>query len=269
MRFDLLIKGGQVVDPGGGQSGLLDIGVQGTRIAAVDREIPASSAFQVIDAKEQIVTPGLVDLHAHVFHGVTYWGVRPDPIAARTGVTTWVDAGSAGAMTIGGFREFIVRPALVRVYAFLNISYIGLVGPDYELMNPAYADAELFERVANLNRDLVVGVKVRMMSSTVGENGVEPLARARRAADHCELPLMMHIGYAPPEIDDCLPYLRGGDILTHCFTGFSMRILDDHGRLRASAKKALDAGVILDLGHGSRSLLVRSRGGARRPGPQA
>jgi dihydroorotase len=251
VRFDLLIKGGEVVDPGGGYGGVLDVAVKRNRIAAVDRDIPAESAFRVIDATGQIVTPGLIDLHAHVFHGVTYWGVRPDPVASRTGVTTWIDAGSAGAMTIQGLRDFVVTPSSVRIYAFMNISYIGLVGPDHELMNLAYCDVDVFREVLAFHRDLVIGVKVRMMSSTVGENGVEPLARARQAADECELPLMMHIGYAPPEIDDCLPFLKAGDMLTHCYTGFSMRILDEHGQLRDSAKRALDAGVILDLGHGT------------------
>ncbi|MGH7265346.1 MAG: amidohydrolase family protein [Candidatus Rokuibacteriota bacterium] len=122
MRFDLLVKGGEVLDPGGGYRGRMDIGISRDRIAAVDREIPAEAALRVIDATGQLVTPGLIDLHTHVFHGVTYFGVRADPVASRTGVTTWIDAGSAGAMTIQGFRDFVVRPAAVRVFALLNIS---------------------------------------------------------------------------------------------------------------------------------------------------
>lgn len=254
MRFDLLIKGGDVLDPGGGRRGKLDVAVKRNRIAAVDTAIPAESAFTVIDAANQIVTPGLIDLHSHVYHGVTYWGVRADPIAASTGVTTWLDVGSAGAMTIEGFREFIVNPASVRIYALLNISFLGLVGPDYELTNIDFCDLEIFRRMADLNRDLVLGVKVRMGASTVGPTGLEPLRRARQAADECEFPMMVHIAFAPPEIDEILPLLREGDILTHCFTGFSMKIVDEHGRLRRSAKEAWDRGVIMDIGHGAGSL---------------
>lgn len=190
MQFDLLVKGGEVVDPGSGLRGSYDVAVKRNRIAAVDRDIPADAAVKVIDATDKIVTPGLVDLHTHVFHGCTYWGVRPDPVASRSGVTTWIDAGSAGAMTLEGFREYIVKPAQVRIYALLNISYIGLVGPDHELMNLNYADVDVFKAIYNLNRDLVLGLKVRMMSSTVGEYGIQPLERARRAADECAVPMM-------------------------------------------------------------------------------
>ena len=251
MQFDLLVKGGEVVDPGSGRRGALDVAVRRDRIAAVDRDIPAGAAARVIDAKGKIVTPGLVDLHSHVFHGCSYWGVRPDPVASRSGVTTWIDAGSAGAMTLDGFREYIVKPARARIYALLNISYIGLVGPDHELMNLNYCDVDVFRRLYDLNRDLVVGVKVRMMSSTVGEQGVKPLERARRAADECAVPMMMHIGYAPPSIDECLPFLKKGDILTHCFTGFDMRILAENGKLRDSARDAWERGVVMDIGHGT------------------
>src|SRR5262249_4863392 len=104
MRFDVLIRGGEVVDPGGGDEGRLDVAISRGRIAAVDREIPADAAFRVVDATGQIVTPGLVDLHAHVFHKVTYWGIDPDPVASASGVTTWNDAGSAGALTLPGLR---------------------------------------------------------------------------------------------------------------------------------------------------------------------
>src|SRR2546430_1731762 len=251
MQFDLLVKGGEVVDPGSGRRGALDVAVSRNRIAAVDPNIPASAAARVIDAAGKIVTPGLVDLHSHVFHGCSYWGVRPDPVASRSGVTTWVDAGSAGAMTLDGFREYIVKPARARIYALLNISYIGLVGPDHELMNLNYCDIDVFKRIYDLNRDLVLGVKVRMMSSTVGEQGVKPLERARRAADECAVPMMMHIGYAPPSIDECLPFLKKGDILTHCFTGFDMRILAENGKLRDSARDAWERGVVMDIGHGT------------------
>ena len=146
MRFDVLIRGGEVVDPGGGKEGRLDVAIERDRIAAVDQDISPESAFHVVDASGQIVTPGLVDLHTHVFHKITYWGIDPDPVASRTGVTTWNDAGSAGALTLPGLRDYVVRPARVGITAFLNISSIGLVCDDYECANPHYLDVDLFRR---------------------------------------------------------------------------------------------------------------------------
>jgi dihydroorotase len=251
MRFDLVIKGGEVVDPGAGYSGRLDVAVTRDRIAAVDRDIPAESAFRVVDATGQVVTPGLVDLHTHVYAGSTYWGVQADPVAARTGVTTWADAGSAGAMTIPGFREYIVRPARVRVYAFLNISYAGLAAPNHELAILDYCDIALCERLANLNRDFVRGVKVRMGAPTVGANGLEPMRRARQAADALALPLMVHIGSGPPTVDEVLALMRPGDLLTHSLTAATMRVIDADGRVLDSARRAFDAGVRIDIGHGA------------------
>ncbi len=253
MRFDLLIRGGAVVDPGGGREGSLDVAVTRGRIAAVDAGIPAEAAFEVIDASGQLVTPGLVDLHTHVFNRLTYWGIDPDPIASRSGVTTWNDAGSAGALNLAGLREFIVKGARVRITAFLNIANIGLVGVNHECATLAYLDVDLFQRVANRNRDLVHGVKVRMGTPTVGANGLEPLRRARRAAEECDLPLMVHIANGPPAVEDVLELMRPGDILTHCFNGSTMKIVDDNGQIHDVARRAWDAGVIMDIGHGTGS----------------
>jgi dihydroorotase len=254
VRFDLLIRGGEVVDPGGPNEGRLDVAVTRGRIAAVSSDIPPESAFLVIDAGGQIVTPGLVDLHTHVFHKVTYWGIDPDPVASRTGVTTWNDAGSAGALTLPGFREFVVRPARVGITAFLNISSIGLVCDDYECANPHYLDVDLFRRLVSNNSDLVLGVKVRMgnVAPFAGDE-LEPLRRARRAADECELPLMVHIAFGPPAIEQVLPFLKPNDVLTHCCTGHSMRIVNADGRLLEAAKRAWESGVVMDVGHGTGS----------------
>jgi dihydroorotase len=145
MRFDLLIKGGEIVDPGTGYFGPGDVAVQRDRVAAVERQIPADSAFRTIDASGLLVTPGLIDMHTHVWHGAGYYGIDADPIGAASGVTSWVDAGSAGAFTLEGLRRYIIEPSKVRVAAFLNISCIGLVAWDYELTNSELADVGLFE----------------------------------------------------------------------------------------------------------------------------
>jgi len=252
MKFDLLIKGGEVVDPGG-QSGRLDVAIKRNRIAAVDRDIPAESAARVIDASGQYVTPGLIDLHTHVYHHVTFWGIDPDPVAARSGVTTWLDVGSAGAFNWSGFREFIVKPSDVRIYGLLNISSIGLTAATGELANLDYCDVDLCCKLIELHRDLILGVKVRIDSNTVRGNGIEPLHRARAAAERCDLPMMVHIGSSPPAVADVLALMRPGDILTHCFTGNSMRIIDERGQLLDDAKRAWESGIIMDIGHGAGS----------------
>lgn len=251
MRYDTLVKGGQLLDPAAGRNGRFDIALAGGRVAAVDSGIPADAAYRVIDATGRYVTPGLIDFHSHVFHQFTYWGVDPDTIGPRSGVTTWVDAGSAGAITLPGFRRYIAEPAASGVRAFLNISYIGLIGPEYELRSMEYCDVDLFERIYTLHSDMIVGVKVRSSSPTVGDNGVEPLRQARRAAERCELPVMVHIADAPPAIEDVLALMAPGDIITHCFSGATMKLVDDDGNVKEAARRAVDSGVILDVGHGA------------------
>jgi dihydroorotase len=258
MRFDLLIKGGEIIDPATGYFGPGDVAVHRDRIAAVERDIPATSAFYVIDATGLLVTPGLIDLHAHVYHGAGYYGIDADPIGALSGVTSWVDAGSAGAFTIEGLRRTIIERAKVRIAAFLNISCIGLVAWDYELTQIELADVALFEMVANQHRDILCGVKVRMGATTVGNNGIEPVRRAVQAAERCDMPIMVHIANPPPGIEEFLPLLRAGDIITHCFTGLPMKLFDDDGRLLDVSRKAIDAGVILDIGHGAGSFAFRT-----------
>src|SRR5690349_14057225 len=141
--YDLLIQGGTVIDPATGTRGQLDVAVANGVIAAVEPGIPATSAARIVDASGQYVTPGLIDLHTHVYWGATYWGIEADPVAARTGVTTWLDVGSAGSYNFPGFREYIAGRNRVRTYALLNLSSIGLVAPSWELANPDYWDVDL------------------------------------------------------------------------------------------------------------------------------
>jgi dihydroorotase len=256
--FDLLVKNGRVVDPSQGLDRAADVAVAAGRIAAIDPEIPSDAAYRTLDASGLVVCPGLIDFHTHVFHDFTYWGIEPDSIGARSGVTTWVDAGSAGAITFPGFRRFIADDKTVRVRAFLNIAYIGLIAPDFELRSMEYCDVDLFERIYRRHGDVIVGIKVRMGTPTVGENGVEPLRRARQAAERCGLPIMVHIADAPPGIDEILELLLPGDIITHCFSGATMKLVDDDGHVLAHARRAVEMGVILDLGHGAGGMTFAS-----------
>lgn len=253
MQFDLLIQGGDVIDPGGGQRGRLDVGIAGGRIAAVAPALPADGAGEVVDAAGQLVTPGLVDLHTHAYWGATYWGIEPDPVAARTGVTTWLDVGTSGAYSFPGFRRWIAEPAKARIYALLNLSAIGLIAPTYEFANLDYCDVDLAEQVIDANRDIILGIKARIDRNTTRGTGIEPLRRARELADRVALPLMVHIGAGPPALAEIIALMRPGDILTHCFTGQTNRVIDDAGQVIPNVKELWDRGLVLDIGHGTGS----------------
>ncbi|GLY07459.1 amidohydrolase/deacetylase family metallohydrolase [Actinoplanes sp. NBRC 101535] len=230
MTWDLLLTGG---DPH-------DIAVHNGRIAAVGSDLPRD-ARQVLDVSGRLITPGLIDLHTHV--GPGYWGIDPDPVAWYSGVTTWVDAGSAGAYTAAGLRR-VVAAATVRVRALLNISAVGLAGRTGESRDLANCDVPLAVDTIQANRDLFHGIKVRIDRETVGDNGVEPLRRGLAAAAACDVPVMVHIGTAPPSLDEVLDLLRPGDIVTHCASGIAAPL----GR---AVREAAARGVLLDLGHGS------------------
>lgn len=251
--YDLLLKGGTVVDPSQELNRRRDLAIAGGKVAAIEADIPTSQAARVLDVSGLIVTPGLVDLHAHAYWGSTYWGVDVDPIAARTGVITHVDAGSAGAYNWPGFRRFHVERVESRLLAYLNISSIGLTHQTYEHANLIYDDVELAVQTAAKNRDVVVGIKVRLDGNTTGHNGIVPMDRAREAGDALGLPLMVHIGTSPPLLAEIIRRMRPGDVLTHCFTGQPNRIIESDDKIRDDVKRAWDNGIILDVGHGGGS----------------
>ncbi|MUL42881.1 amidohydrolase/deacetylase family metallohydrolase [Streptomonospora sp. PA3] len=256
--WDLLVRGGRVVDPASGLDAVADVAVRDGRIAEVRPHergagLAAEDAAEVADAAGRLVTPGLVDLHTHVWHGATYWGLDPDPIAWRTGVTTWVDAGSAGAYSMDGLRRFAAELARVRVHALINVSALGLVAETGEHHNLDNLDVDTAVAVAARHGGFVRGVKARIDARTVGRHGLEPLRRAAALARRLDRPLMVHVGYGPPTIADIAPLLAEGDILTHCASGCPTDLVAD-GRLTAPARRALDAGAVFDLGHGSGAL---------------
>jgi len=251
--YDTVIAGGQVVDPGSGLEGHLDVAIRDGRVVDVAPNLDRSQAGEVIDASGAIVTPGLIDLHTHVYWGATYWGIEADPVAARTGVTTWLDVGTSGAYSWPAFRRFLIEPSKSRIFALLNLSSIGLIAPTWELSNLDYCNVDLAESIIDANRDLILGVKARIDSNTTRGTGIRPLELARDLADRVGLPLMVHIGYGPPTLDEVSPLLRPGDILTHCFTGGDMKIIDDNGVPNPTIMALHDQGLILDIGHGAGS----------------
>jgi dihydroorotase len=251
--YDLVIAGGHVIDPANGVDRVTSVAVRDGTVAAVGDDIDAAGAARHIDASGQYVTPGLVDLHTHVYWGVTYWGIEADPVAARTGVTTWLDVGSAGGYTFPGFREYVAAPSRVHVYALLNLSSIGLVAPTWELSNPDYLDVDLAAGIVERNRDLILGIKARIDSKTTRGTGILAMQKARDLADRVGLPLMTHIGTSPPSLVEVAEYLRPGDILTHCFTGQDMRIIGADGKVDPQIKALREQGLVLDVGHGTGS----------------
>ncbi len=258
LPHDLLLAGGTVLDPATGRQKRHDVAIRQGKIAAVGTDLRREDSTTVVDVGGLTLTPGLIDLHCHGYWGATFWGIDLDPVCQRSGVTTAVDAGSAGAYNFPGFRRWIAGANQTRTLAFLNISSIGLVHETYELANLKYADVDAAIRLADANRDVIVGIKARIDVNTVGPNGVEPLQRARLAADELHLPLMVHIANGPPELADVLAWLRPGDILTHCHTGRSNRIIDDRGALRRDVREAHQRGIVLDIGHGMGSFAFAS-----------
>ncbi len=256
--YDTLIIGGDVVDPAADLLGKLDIAIRDGQIVEVAPNLDRASAREVIDATGQIVTPGLIDLHTHIYWGATYWGIEADPVAARSGVTTWLDVGSAGSYSWPGFRRYIAEPSRTRVYALLNLSAIGLIAPTWEFANLDYCDVDLAETMVNENRDLILGIKARIDGNTTRGTGIRPLEMARELADRVELPLMVHIGNGPPTLAEVTHLLRPGDILTHCFTGGDMRIVDDAGVPDPAILELRDRGLILDIGHGTGSFSYKT-----------
>lgn len=245
--FDLLLRHARLVD-----DTVSDIALKDGKIAALgDVDSPAA---KTIDLRgECYVSAGWIDSHVHCYPKSPIYHDQPDSVGIATGVTTVVDAGSTGADDIDDFYT-LTREAITDVYALLNISRVGLIAQN-ELANMANIDADAVRQAVNRYPDFIVGLKARMSSSVVGENGITPLEHAKvMQAENGDLPLMVHIGNNPPDLDEIAERLAAGDIITHCYNGKPNRILTPEGELRASVSQALARGVRLDVGHGTASL---------------
>jgi dihydroorotase len=248
-QYDLLIKNGEVKDPARGFSQRADVAVLDGKIAAIETQIEPDRARDVIDAKGLYVTPGLVDLHTHCYYGGAAIGVEPDKIGPRSGVTTWVDAGSFGYDTFHGFRRFIVEPSQARVFAFIYL-YPNSRNPDVDPVKYVRGVMKQTGETAVNNRDAVIGIKLQVGSNMNGRYSLDFLKIARELCDAYKLPLMAHISFAPPETEQVMDLMRAGDIVTHAYNGHTLGILDAQGKIKPKVKEARERGVLFDVGHG-------------------
>jgi dihydroorotase len=262
-KFDLVIKGGDVLDPSQSLRAKRDIGIRFGMIEALETDIPAARANRVLDAANKLVTPGLIDLHSHVFPYGSAIGIPADELVAHQGTTTCVSAGDAGANNFAAFRRHIVGQTRTRLYAFVHIANIGLAGfPIPELFNIDYARTDDAAKAVAENADLVLGIKVRMSENVINKHGIEPLKRAIAACEAAGTgaKVMCHIGGVETValMSQILDTLRAGDILTHAYSGAPnlnnapTNIVQD-GKLLPAALAAKQRGVIFDVGHGGGS----------------
>lgn len=248
-RYDLLIRNGEVRDPGRGFRQRADVGVLNGTIVAIEDHIPAERGLDVIDASGLSVTPGLIDLHTHCFWGGSGIGIEADPVAARSGVTTWVDAGSFGYDQIDGFRRLTVRPAQARIFGYVYL-YPSSRNPDIDPVKYVRSVMQRTGEAAVANHDLILGVKFQVGSNMNGKYSLPFLKIARELCDQFKLPLMAHISFAPPETPEVMELMRPGDVVTHCYNGHTLGIIDPNGQIKPSVREARARGVLFDIGHG-------------------
>jgi dihydroorotase len=273
-RFDMLLRGGRVIDPATGRDGIADVAIQGGRIAAIEAPIPPATAAEVIDVADRLVIAGMIDTHAHVYQHVTgRFGLQPDLVGVRSGVTTVVDQGGPSCMTLGGFRHFIAEPAATRVLCFISAYLVGgLEGHLYpELYGPGQLDVRATAKAARENADLVRGIKGHAEIGGASRWGLEVIKLGKEISRRAGIPLYIHLGQLWPVQDGAtvdadevvralMPLMEPGDVLAHPFTrhpgGF---VSEETGEVHPVVWAALERGVSVDVGHGSHFSFAMAR----------
>lgn len=264
--YDLILRGGRVVDIATGHDGIADIAVRGDRIAAVAPDIDATRTREVIDVSGKLVTAGLIDTHAHVFQHVTgRFGLNPDLCGVRSGVTTLVDQGGPSLMTLPAFRHYIDEASESRVLCFLSAYLVGgLEGHHYpQLYGPEMVDVKRTIKVGRENRDLVKGIKAHAEIGGKSRWGMDVIKQAAEIAVGIDVPLYIHLGQLWPEnekgvvdpdsvIEELVPIMRPGDVLAHPFTRHPGGFISTRtGEVHPIVQAALENGIRVDVGHGS------------------
>lgn len=263
-HYELLIKGGRVIDAAQGIDGIMDVALREGKIAAISERLPEVNADRIVDAGKHIVSPGLIDLHVHVFEWMTNFGLPPDDAGLHSGVTTVVDQGSCGAWTFDGFRVYVAEPSETDIRCFISINVAGamrggLNGP--ELHSPVMVDVDALVATAQQNPTIVRGIKCHGESGSISRWGLEVLKSAREAAEQSALPLYVHTGelFSVDEANrpdpngvlaKVLELLRPGDIVAHCYSNRPDGVMGLHERIPKELHDAGARGILLDLGHG-------------------
>jgi dihydroorotase len=266
MTYDLILRGGRVIDPSQQLDEVIDIGFSAGKVSRLGPGLKADAGTDVRDVSGYIVTPGLIDLHTHVYWGGTSLGIDAEEFCRKSGVTTAVDTGSAGPGNFAGFRKHVIERSAVRILAYLHVSFAGIyaysrrvmVGESEEIRMLAPLDAV---EVANANRDVIVGIKVRVGALASGRSGTVPLDIALQVADEVGMPLMAHIDHPPPSYEEVLDRLRPGDVLTHAFRPFPNVPVDSQGKVKEAVLQARARGVRFDIGHGKGSFAFKTARG--------
>ena len=259
-HHDLILRGARVIDPSQDIDRVTDVRFTDGKVAAIGDALSGDANTEVRELKGKIVTPGLIDLHTHVYWGGTSIGVDAVQLARTSATATFVDAGTAGPGNFIGFRRHVIEPAMpVRILPLINLSFAGIYAFSRAVMVGESEDVRLLDmrecvRVAREHLDLIVGVKVRVGRSASGNAGIAPMQMALEVAEELGLPLMAHLDHAPPSRLDVMRLLRKGDILTHCFRPFPNAPTMPGGvGVRPEVLAARERGVIFDIGHGQGS----------------
>ena len=263
MAYDLVLKGGRVIDPSQNIDQVTDIAFARGRVAKLGANLAREQAREIRDVAGYIVSPGLIDLHTHVYWGGTSLGIDADEFCRTSGVTTAVDTGSAGPGNFAGFRRHVIERSEVRILVYLHVSFAGIYGFSHRVMVGESEEIRLMAprdaaEVAEANRDVIVGIKVRVGLHASGTSGVAPLDIALQVADEVGMPLMAHIDHPPPSYEEVIERLRPGDVLTHAFRLFPNAPVTGQGKIRQAVRNARERGVLFDIGHGKGSFSFKT-----------